>query len=394
MTREIFLDNNATTQPLECVRDAILAALGRDFGNPSSSHSSGDRVRRQLAMARSSLADLVGATEDQVIFTSGCTEANNWVLSQRTQSTSRPRIVTSTVEHSSILETLDFLEQQGVDVVRVPVASDGTVDLDDVSAAVTPETTLVSIQWANNETGVLQPIEGIISLCRDRDVLVHTDAAQAIGKVPIDVQRSQVDFLSLTAHKFHGPQGVGALICRTPKSLAPQFRGGSQENGLRAGTENVPGIVGTGAAANSRVKNFAAVVEKLRLLRDRFEEQICTRIPGVHVNGSLTNRVCNTTNLRFEGVDGEAMVARLDQAGVRCSQSSACTNQRPEPSYVLRAMGLSEQQAWSSLRFSFSELNTQEDVDLAVHIIANLVAQLRSFSGWVHNLNENLKEVG
>jgi cysteine desulfurase len=393
MIQEIFLDNNATTQPLACVREAVLDALGNGFGNPSSANSFGMRARTQITQARRSLADILKASEEQVLFTSGATEANNWVLNHAVLIQPGGRIVTSAVEHSSVLRTVDCLEQQGVEVVRLPVDSVGLVKMDDLSAAVTSDTALVSIQWVNNETGVQQPIEEIQAHCQRSGVLFHSDAAQAVGKVSVDLQRTPVDFLSLTAHKFHGPQGVGALICRRPRSVIPQLHGGSQEFGLRAGTENVPGIVGAGAAAELRFRQFLAVTAKLQSLRDRFETKVLASVPDVHVNGSVSSRVCNTTNLCFEGVDGDALVARLDQQGVQCSQSSACTSQRPEPSYVLRAMGLSEEQAWSSLRFSFSELNTEAEVDSAVEVLVKLVRQLRNFSGQIRSADEHHTEV-
>lgn len=378
---EVYLDNNATTQPLREVRQAMLGALGPDFGNPSSAHSSGERARSRLHAAREALASLVHTSSERIVFTSGATESNNLVLTSTAQRSRSPvRIVTTSVEHSSILAVCDHLEAQGAQILRVSVGSSGTVSPNEVRAAITPETALVSVQWVNNETGVVQPIETISAICRDCGVLLHTDAAQAVGKLSIDLQIVPVDFLSLTGHKFHGPQGIGALYVRTPRLLQPMLRGGSQENSLRAGTENLPGAVGLGVAARLRQARLAETEYTLRGLRDAFEEIVLARVPDASVNGDIETRVCNTTNILFRNVDGQALVARLDQLGIRCSQGSACTSRRPEPSYVLRAMGLSEEEAYSSVRFSVSQLNTPEEVTWAAEQTASVALQIRDFT--------------
>ena len=232
---------------------------------------------------------------------------------------------------------------------------------------------------------MIQPVEQIAQLCRSRGIPFHTDACQAVGKLPIDLQQVPVDLLTLTAHKIHGPQGVGAVYARDPSWLVPMLHGGSQEYGLRAGTENLPGIVGLGVAAAVRRQQFEAVVLRLSRLRDQFEQCVLELVPGVTINGNIERRVCNTTNLCFHGVDGQALVARLDQEGIRCSQSSACTNRRPEPSYVLRAMGLSEEDAYASIRFSFGVFNTDQEVEAAAVVIRNLLSQLRHFATHIHN---------
>ncbi len=381
--REVYLDNNATTRPLPEVREAMMGAMGEDFGNPSSAHSAGDRVREEMVVAREAVANLVGAEADQIVFMGSGTEANNTIFNsvvQRAPKGKRVRIVTTTVEHSSIVKMCDYLGARGVEVVSIPVDRCGQLVWDKFAEAVTPDTDLVSVQWVNNETGAILPVERIAQLCQSRGVLFHTDAAQAVGKLPISVTELTVDFLTFTAHKFHGPQGVGALYVRASKGLLPLLWGGSQEGGLRPGTENVPGIIGMGTAAKLRLNRLKDVQGFMASLRDHFEQSVITQIPDVEINGDPDMRVCNTTNLLFRGVDGQALVARLDQEGVRCSQSSACTNQRPEPSYVLRAMGLSESEAYASIRFSFSEFNTVEDVDDAVVHLARLCEQLRRFS--------------
>ncbi len=381
--REVYLDNNATTKPLPEVREAMMRVMGENFGNPSSAHSAGDRVREEMVAAREAVANLVGAEADQIVFMGSGTEANNTVFNsvvQRAQTGKRVRIVTTTVEHSSIVKMNDYLSARGVEVVSVPVDGFGQLDWEVLDKAVTPDTDLVSVQWVNNETGAILPVERIAQLCQSRGVLFHTDAAQAVGKLPVSVTELPVDFLVFTAHKFHGPQGVGALYVRSSKEMLPLLWGGSQEGGLRPGTENVPGIIGMGTAAQLRLERLENVQGLMASLRDDFEQAVLDRVPDAEINGDPDMRVCNTTNLMFRDVDGQALVARLDQEGVRCSQSSACTNQRPEPSYVLRAMGLSEAEAYASIRFSFSEFNTVEDVDDAVAHLARLCEQLRKFS--------------
>ncbi|MCH7987744.1 MAG: cysteine desulfurase, partial [Planctomycetes bacterium] len=290
-----------------------------------------------------------------------------------------PRIVTMNVEHSSILKTCEYLMAQGSEVDILPVNASGLIDLDQLEAAVTSETNLVSLQWVNNETGVVQPVEQVSAICQRKGVPFHTDAAQAVGKIPVDLVQLPVDYLTLTAHKFHGPQGVGACFVRSRNKLQPFYFGGDQEYSLRAGTENVPGIVGMGKAAELRQRRFATVVEHVSELRNEFEKRICDLLPDVRINGQAASRVGNTSNLLFVGIDGQALVAHLDQDGIRCSQSSACTNQRPEPSYVLRAMGLSEEEAFASVRFGFSEENTEEEIDFVVERVVNHCIRLRQF---------------
>jgi cysteine desulfurase len=330
-------------------------------------------------MAREQVAQLLGCRADALLFTSGATEANNMVLRSFGHEFGGTRIVSTKIEHSSIKRTLEYLENMGVEVVVVGVSSDGLVDLGALEQATTPDTSLVSVQWVNNETGIIQPIEQIGRFCRERGVLFHTDAAQVPGKIPLKLRDMPVDYASFTGHKFHGPAGIGALYRRPTSRLQPLLFGGDQESELRAGTENLLGIVGIGAAAATRANCLNGAIDRLTSLRDRFERALRQQCDGVFVNGRA-GRVCNSSNLRFENVDGQALVARLDQKGIRCSQSSACTNHRPEPSYVLREMGLSEGQAYESVRFGFSVLNTETEVDDVATVIAALVADIREFS--------------
>ena len=379
--QEIYLDNNATTQTLPRVCEAMVKALAEDFGNPSSGHATGDRGRMHLEKARDSVANLIGADPSNLIFTGSGTEANNMVLMSLCSQAAMPlQIITTSVEHSSILKTCDHLLEKGADIVHLEVDSSGLINLKQLENKISDKTNLVSIQWVNNETGVIQPIEGILKICRSKGVPFHTDAAQAVGKIPIDLNVVDIDFLTLTGHKFHAPPGVGVVYSKPLKRLKPILFGGGQESKLRPGTENLPGIVGIGKAAELKREKFSSNTKKVTGLRDCFEEKILQVIPNTKINGTLEHRSGNSTNILFHGIDGQALVARLDQLGIRCSQSSACTNMRPEPSYVLRAMGLSEREAYSSIRFSFTELNAPEEVDIAVEAISRLCEELRPIS--------------
>jgi cysteine desulfurase len=380
--RPIYLDNNATTQPLPEVIEAMELAMGASFGNPSSTHSRGDAARQVLAQARNAVAGLLAVRDDSIVFTSGATEANNLaILSCLTRDQTARRIVTTTVEHSSVLKLCEKLEETGVTIVRIPVDSNGIVNLDQLKTALTEDTDLVSVQWVNNETGVIQPIEAIAAITSARQTPLHVDAAQAFGKLEIDLGALPIDFVSVTGHKIHGPQGVGALYVRPGRHVVPLLYGGPQEAGRRAGTENIPGIAGFGRAAEIRKNRFQEVTTYVTQLRDSFEERIRIGLPGISINGGFACRVSGSTNVLFYGIDGQALLAHLDQGGVYCSQSSACTNMRPEPSYVLRAMGLSEEEAYSSVRFSFSELNTLADVEDAATIVIDAAERLRCFEG-------------
>ena len=369
----------------------MLNAMGGEFGNPSSSHAAGDRAREQLRNARSSLASLLGCQPDSIIFTSGATEANNTVI--RSFSGRGKRIVSTAVEHSSVLAALERTEGEGTEVVLLPVGRSGTVDPDGLRKAIAKKTALVSIQWVNSETGVVQPVAEFGRICSDEGVPFHTDAAQAVGKLPVNLRELPVDFASIAGHKFHAPPGTGALYLRGSAELRGLLDGGDQESGLRAGTENVPGIAGMGCAAGIRAGSLVETITRLGRLRDLFESEIMDRCAGVSVNGGSATRVCNTTNLLFDGVDGQALVARLDQRGIRCSQSSACTNHRPEPSHVLRAMALTEEEAYASVRFSMSVLNSEEEVAAAAEAVAEVVARIRAFSDWKDTSRMELSEV-
>lgn len=380
-SHEIYLDNNATTRVLPEVADAVVRTMEEGYGNPSSVHRAGERARARLRQARGQVAEAVSAKPEEVFFTSGASEANNLVMQSLLAGAMRGhRLVTSVAEHSSVLTVARVLEDSGHEVVMVSVDRDGLVNEDALFDAIAPGRTLVSIQWANSETGVVQPIARIVERAHAMSALFHTDAVQAVGKIPVDVNRVPVDFMSLSAHKVHGPLGVGALLARDRALLRPMILGGSQERSLRPGTENVPAIVGFGVALSIRASRLGAVSLRTREMRNEFESGLRRRGLVRAINGAGAERVPHTSNVQFLNTDGEALTLRLDQAGVRCSQSSACTNRRPEPSYVLRAMGLSEVEAYASVRFAFSEFNSMQDVTDAVETISLVRASQPRFA--------------
>lgn len=375
--REIYLDNNATTKPTAEVREEVLKVLGDEFGNPSSLHSAGERARKKLAAARKSVAALLGSDAEDIVFTSSGTEANNLVLySAKFKNPDGCRIITSSTEHSSIRKMCSYLDLYDVEISYIPVDRQGHIDIDELENALEKRADMVSVQWVNNETGVIQNIYPVMELCREKGVLFHTDAAQAIGKLHIAVKDMPVDFLTFAGHKFHSPQGCGGIYVKDRLTLHPMMFGGFQEEGFRPGTENLPGIVGMGKAAEIRQDTFDDSVEWMRTLRDRFEARILDFIPRTSVNGDNGSRVCNTTNIMFAGVDGRKLISMLDSCGIRCSQSSACTNFDPSPSYVLKAMGYSDEEAYSSIRFSFAVDNTLEEVEESVSVIRNCLEEL------------------
>ena len=375
---EIYLDNNATTKPLPEVTEAMREAMGEGFGNPSSAHSAGERARRRMDLARRRTSGLVGCSPEDLIFTSSGTESNNMVFYSCTRKKEKPRVVTTQVEHSSIMKMCSFLELNDVRVEMLEVDGQGVLDIRRLEDAISGKTDLVSVQWVNNETGVMQDMEGISEVCRKNGVPLHTDAAQAVGKLEVDLAKLHVDFLSFTAHKISGPQGAAVLYAKDRLLVNPVLFGGFQEEGFRPGTENLPGIAGLGTACETRRARLKRAVGKMKDLRDRFEKTVTGSIPDTSVNGGGGERVCNTSNIHFGGTDGRKLVSLLDEAGIRCSQSSACTNFDVTPSYVLTAMGLDEQHAHSSIRFSFCPENTFEEIERAAETIREKCEFLRS----------------
>ena len=380
----IYFDNNATTSLDPDVLEAMLPFLRENYGNPSSAYSFGKRVAQAVHHAREQLADLLGCEPSELIFTSCGTESDNSAIQSAIQlDPDRRHLVTSKVEHSAIVKHAETLARRGYEVTWLSVNSDGLIDLRELENGIRPDTAIVSLIWANNETGVLFPIEEAAAICRAKGTLFHTDAVQAVGKIPIDLQKSSIQFLSLSGHKLHAPKGVGALYVNRRTRFNPYLIGGGQENKKRGGTENTASIVGLGVAAELAEVHLSEENAQVRALRDTFEEGILKRIPNVQVNGHRTLRLPNTSNLAIEGIDSEGMLMLLDQKGICCSAGSACTAGSLEPSHVLRAMGCSTDRARGSLRFSFSRLNTQEEVRQALEIVPRLVEKLRAMSSGV-----------
>jgi cysteine desulfurase len=377
----IYLDFNATTPVLPEVAAAMLPYLCEEYGNASSIHRWGQRARAAVEQARESVALLIGARPSEVVFTSGGTESDNLAIFGVAPASGRERhAITTAIEHHAVLNTCEALERDGVAVTFVPVGRSGIVDPTAVADALRPETTLISVMLANNETGAIQPISEIARIGREHGVLVHTDAVQAAGKIPIDVRALGVDLLSISGHKIYAPKGVGALWVRKGVRIRPQIYGGRHERERRAGTENVPGIVAMGAAAEIARRELAAESARIARLRDRLECFMIERVPDVFVNGDPAHRVPNTTNLTFDGIEGEALVIALDLQGISCSTGAACSSGAIEPSHVLTAMGLRAELARATLRISLGKQNSEADVNRVLELLPPVVARLRALS--------------
>ncbi|MGC1961396.1 MAG: cysteine desulfurase family protein [Candidatus Sulfotelmatobacter sp.] len=375
----IYLDNNATTPVLPEVFEAMRPYFGDHFGNASSIHHHGQETRAAVEQARDSVASLLGCRAAEVVFTSGGTEGDNLAIAGLTGA--GDHIVTSSIEHHAVLHACKHLEDTGCEVTYLPVDGRGLVDPDDVRRALRPSTRLISIMMANNETGVLQPLEEIGKIAAESDVYFHTDAVQSAAQVPIDVERIGCDARSISGHKLHAPQGVGALYVRKGTRLRPLFYGGRHERSRRAGTENVPGIVALGKAAELALQGFERGEDKkTSALRDRLQQGILAQVEEAGVNGNGAARVPNTTNIYFDHIDGEAMVIALDLKGLAVSTGAACSSGAIEPSHVLVAMGLRPDRARASIRFSLGKQNTAEDIDLALALVPETIARLRELS--------------
>ena len=377
------MDANATTPLLPEVFEAMRPYFLEQFGNASSIHQHGQAARAAVERAREQVAALIGSRPAEIVFTSGATESDNLALFGMLGQQAGAHLITTTIEHHAVLHAAEQLAERGVSVTFVPVSSDGVVDPEDVRRALRPETRLISVMLANNETGGIQPVEAIGRIAAEADVYFHIDAVQAAGKLPIDVKALGCDLLSLSAHKMHGPQGVGALFVRRGTRLAPLFYGGQHERQRRAGTENLPGLVGFGAAAEiARAALSDGSMVRVAGLRDRLEAGLLAAIDEAGINGPITAgaRTPNTTNLWFDHLEGEALVIALDLKGLAVSGGSACASGATEPSHVLTAMGLGAHRARASLRFSLSRVNTEEDVDFALSLVPAAVTRLRSLS--------------
>lgn len=381
--RRVYLDNNATTRADPEVVAKMLPFFSEEFGNASSSHGFGVEVSGAVREARRSVQALLGAAHDhEVVFTSGGTESDNAaILAGLAAREGRDEIVTTAVEHPAILSIVEHLQKtRGVTVHLIGVDARGRIDLDAFRAALGPKTAIVSAMWANNETGTLFPIEELARLAHESGALFHTDAVQAVGKIPIDLKTTQIDFLSLSGHKLHGPKGIGALYVRKGTKFAPFLRGGHQERARRGGTENTPGIVGLGAAAELARLRLREDAAHIAALRDRLEAGVTQRIAQCQISGDVDNRLVNTSNIAFSDIEGEAILTHLDRAGIAASTGSACTAGSTEPSHVLRAMNVPEEALHGAIRFSLSRENTVEEIDDVLETLPGIVAKLREIA--------------
>ena len=377
-----YFDHNATTPVAPEVLEALTSCLGQVYGNASSIHYFGQAAKQSLETARRQLASLIHCDAANVVFTSGGTESDNMAVLgvARAAAGASKHVITSAIEHPAVMAACAQLEREGVVVTRLAVGSSGVLDPDDARRALQRDTVLISVMHANNELGTIQPIGEIASIAREAGVCFHTDGVQALGKIPIDVDALGVDLYSMSGHKLYAPKGVGALYVRKGTKMAPITFGGHHERDRRPGTENVPGAVALGAAAELAARNLATESERLAGLRDRLEDAVLDRIPGAGVNGARRNRAPNTSNLYFDGIEGEALVIALDLRGFAVSSGSACSSGAVTPSHVLTAIGLSRERARSSIRLSLGRSNTAEQVDALVDALAHSVAHLRRIS--------------
>ncbi len=377
----IYLDNNSSTRIDPEVLEEMMPFLTERYGNPSSPHRFGSQVKDATKLAHERVANLLGCEPNEVVFTSGGTESDNTALHSALQMTpDRRHIMTTSVEHNAVLNFCQTVEKRGCDVTIVEVDDEGNLDVADVERAIRPDTAVVSVMWANNETGVIFPLEEISALCREKGVVFHTDAVQAVGKMPINLAQKSFQFLALSGHKLHACKGVGALYVNRNSKFHPMVVGGPQEGGRRAGTDNVASIVGLGKAAELAAATLDEENTRVRALRDRFEQTILAELEEVAINGDPDNRLPNTSNLAFLGVDAQAILIKLDQTGVCCSLGSSCTTGAVEPSHVLRAMHMTNERARSSLRFSFGRYNTEAELERVLEVLPKIVRKLRQLT--------------
>ncbi len=386
MSDVIYLDNNATTKVAPEVVEAMLPFFSELYGNASSMHSFGGQVGKYIINAREQVANLIGANPDEIVFTSCGTESDNAaVLSAIETQPDKKHFITTKVEHSAMLAMGDFLNKKDYEVSYLSVDNKGQIDLDELRNTIRPDTALVSTMFANNETGTVLPIKEIAEIVKSKGVLFHVDAVQAVGKEIIDLSQMPIDFLALSGHKIHAPKGIGVLYIRKGTRFRPFLRGGHQEKGRRAGTENAPYIIGLGRACELAASDLAEERIKLARLRDKLENALTSAIPNTMVNGDLAHRLPNTTSIAFEAVEGEAILLMLNQFGICASSGSACTSGSLEPSHVLRAMGLPFTYAHGSIRFSLSRYTTEAEIDKVIEITPKIIENLRKLSPFYMN---------
>jgi cysteine desulfurase len=379
----VYFDYNATTPVSPDVLDAVVAVTRDQFGNPSSVHHFGQRAKAALDEARAAVAALINAEPSEVVYTSGGTESDNFAIrgvAEALEATGRKHLIASAIEHEAVLNTLKALGRRGWQTTLLPVDQTGIVDPERLRAVISKETALVSVMHANNEIGTIQPVPQLAAIAHEYGALVHTDAVQSVGKIPVDVRSMGIDLLSLSAHKFNGPKGAGALWIKRGTRMQPILTGGKHERSRRAGTENAPALVGMGVAARLAQAKLTAEGARVGRLRDRLEEEILRTVPGTIVNGARSARVPNTTNISFERVEAESLLIALDLEGIAVSTGSACSSGTLEPSHVLRAMGFSAHRTQNSLRFSLGLFSTEEEVDRVVAVLPGIVEKLRGLT--------------
>ncbi len=379
--RVVYLDNNATTRVADEAREEMMPYLGELYGNPSSMHTFGGQVHRKIETAREQVAALINAEPEEIIFTSCGTESDNTaIMSSLASSPQKRHIITTRVEHPAVLNFCKSMSRRGYRVTFLPVDKLGRMNLQELQTAITDETAIVSIMYANNESGVIFPISEIAGIVKAKGVLFHTDAVQAAGKIPVDVKNIPVDMMSLSGHKIHAAKGIGALYIRRGTRFSPYIIGGHQERGRRAGTENVASIAGFGKACELALEHLPVESTRIRELRDRLEQGLHKTCPGARTNGDVENRLPNTVNISFEYVEGEAILLRLNEFNICASSGSACTSGSLEPSHVLRAMGVPFTAIHGSVRFSLSRYTTDEDIDLVLEKMPGIIKELRELS--------------
>ncbi len=377
----VYLDNNATTRVAPEVLETMLPYFSENYGNPSSMHTFGGKVGIAVAEARANIAQLIGASPEEILFTSCGSESDNTAIMSAIQSQpEKKHIITTRVEHPAVLNLAQYLEGKGYEISYIPVDFKGRIDMDAYAASLRKDTAIVSIMYANNEVGNIYPIQEMAEMAKEQGILFHTDAVQAVGKVHMNMATLPVDFLALSGHKLHAPKGVGALYIRKGTRFRPFLRGGHQERGRRAGTENVPYMIALGKAAEIAYKNIDQEISYVAALRDRLENEIVNNISDCVVNGDVNNRLPNTSSIAFKYIEGEAILLMLDRFGICASSGSACTSGSLEPSHVLRAMGVPFTYAHGSIRFSLSRYTTDEDVDIVLKELPPIVERLRALS--------------
>lgn len=380
--KKIYLDHNATTPVIDEVFEAMLPHLKDEWGNPSSIHWAGRNPRKAVDEGRERVAAFLNCTPVEIIFTSSGSESDNLAIKGAVYSKKGKgnHIITTKVEHPAVLNTCKYLSKEGYDVTYLDVDADGMIDLDDLRRSITDKTILITIMYANNETGVIFPIEEIGAIAKEHKVTFHTDAVQAAGKLPLDLKTLPVDLLSISGHKLYGPKGVGTLFARRGTRLVPIIHGGHHERNRRGGTENVAGIVGLGVACEVATRDMAEEDKKLSELRDRLEKGFSEKIPHITINGGKSERLPNTANISFEFVEGESLLLNLDMKGIAASSGSACTSGSLEPSHVLTSMGMTHELSHGSVRFSLGKSNTVEDIDFLIEIMPGIVEKMRNMS--------------